>query len=282
MIDERHEELASLHTLDLLEGAERQQFEAAHAANPALQRLVRELRECSAALAHLAPTTPLPPSLKGRIIASIEGRAATKPREAGPGRSEEPRAFFRGPFVPWAMAAALALVAGWLAQRNVVDRGEIALLENQRALAEIALRSARNQLEAERLLAQRQFDGLARTPAASGALAGCRIVALTSQARQSPEALAVAVWDPARQEGFLQVEKLPALADGRDYQLWVIDPQYPSPVDGGVFSVDPASGAARIVFKSRQPVGRIDAFAVTLERKGGVPKAEGPFMLMGK
>jgi anti-sigma-K factor RskA len=64
--------------------------------------------------------------------------------------------------------------------------------------------------------------------------------------------------------------------------LWVVDPQYPNPVDGGVFSVDPATGEARLVFKARQPVSNISAFAVTLERKGGVPKAEGPFVLLGK
>jgi anti-sigma-K factor RskA len=80
----------------------------------------------------------------------------------------------------------------------------------------------------------------------------------------------------------LQVEKLPALATDKEYQLWVVDPQYPAPVDGGVFTVDARSGAARIAFKSKQPVKTINAFAVTLERKGGVPKAEGPFVLLGK
>ena len=43
MIDERHEELASLYALDLLEGAERAQFETALARDPELQALVREL-----------------------------------------------------------------------------------------------------------------------------------------------------------------------------------------------------------------------------------------------
>jgi hypothetical protein len=53
-------------------------------------------------------------------------------------------------------------------------------------------------------------------------------------------------------------------------------------VDGGVFTVEPTSGAARLKFKADRPVGAINAFAITRERKGGVPKAEGPFVLLGK
>jgi anti-sigma-K factor RskA len=100
--------------------------------------------------------------------------------------------------------------------------------------------------------------------------------------KNSPQALAVAVWDPGRQEGVLNVQNLPALATNQDYQLWLVDPQYPNPVDGGVFSVEPASGTARLQFKAKQPVGTVNAFAVTRERKGGVAKAQGPFVLLGK
>ena len=117
---------------------------------------------------------------------------------------------------------------------------------------------------------------LGRTSQGLGALA------LASLLKNSPQALAVAVWNPDKQEGVLKVEKLPALATDQDYQLWVVDPQYPNPVDGGVFTVDAQTGEARFQFKSKQPVKSINAFAVTLERKGGVPKAEGPFVLLGK
>jgi anti-sigma-K factor RskA len=113
-------------------------------------------------------------------------------------------------------------------------------------------------------------------------LADFKITTLASMLQNSPQALAVAVWDPAKQEGVLKVEKLPALLPSQDYQLWVVDPQYPNPVDGGVFTVDEKTGEARVTFKANQPVKAISAFAVTLERKGGVPKAEGPFVLLGK
>jgi anti-sigma-K factor RskA len=96
----------------------------------------------------------------------------------------------------------------------------------------------------------------------------------------SPAALAVAVWDPTREEGVLAVSKLPALASEKDYQLWVIDKQYPSPVSGGVFVVDPATGEAHIVFKADKPVHSIAKFAVSLERKGGATSPQGPIVLL--
>ena len=113
-------------------------------------------------------------------------------------------------------------------------------------------------------------------------LANFKITTLASLLGNSPQALAVAVWNPARQEGVLSVEKLPALAADKDYQLWLVDPQYPIPVDGGVFTVNPATGEARITFKADKPVKSVAKFAVSLERKGGVPKAEGPMVLISQ
>lgn len=113
-------------------------------------------------------------------------------------------------------------------------------------------------------------------------LANLKITTLASMLKNSPEALAVAVWDPKQQQGVLNVQNLPALAANEDYQIWVVDPQYPNPVDGGVFIVEQSGGRARVQFKANQPIGAVSAFAVTRERKGGVPKAQGPFVLLGK
>lgn len=321
MIDERHEELAALHALDLLEGAERDQFAAAVAAEPALAQLVAELRAASGSLAHLAPAAEPPASLKARVLASIEAA------EAAP----VGKILTFPVLLPWAIAACFALLAGWLGTRFVSSRSEATLLREQASLAELAVKSAHNEAETAQLLARRQLDTLNQQLAAAqtqvsdrdrqvatltqridalagasqelgrqlgaakdqiakltqdlktqGDLANLKITALASLLKNSPEAIAVAVWNPEKQEGVLKVDKLPALAADKDYQLWVVDPQYPNPVDGGVFTVDPQTGAARVKFTGKQPVKAINAFAVTLERKGGVPKAEGPFVLLGK
>jgi anti-sigma-K factor RskA len=113
-------------------------------------------------------------------------------------------------------------------------------------------------------------------------LAHFNISTLASMLGNSPAALAVAVWDPEQEEGVLTVSKLPALAAEKDYQLWVIDTHYDSPVSGGVFGVDPATGQAHVVFKADKPVNSIAKFAVSLERKGGSPKPEGPIVLISE
>jgi anti-sigma-K factor RskA len=339
MSAELHEELAALYAFDLLEGVQLAQFEALLAHDPALQRLTADFRNTAAALAVALPSIPAPRHLKTRILASI-----------GTSRSPSGKVIFakhlftRG-FMPWAIAAGFALFAAWTGQRYASRGSETALLRARQTTAEIEIKAIGQQIAAERIIAQRQWQDAQQTLAqtqkqlgdagqliserdrqiserdrqvlylsqridalagASGdanrklteadtriaalsealtnqaSLATLKITALASLLKNSPEALAVAVWDPARQEGILKVEKLPALLAGQDYQLWVVDPQYPNPVDGGVFTVDPQSGATRVAFKAKQTVKGINAFAVTLERKGGVPKAEGPFVLLGK
>lgn len=170
-------------------------------------------------------------------------------------------------------------------KKLAVSTQQIAQL-NQRLEASVRLAddTHRRSRELDQALsaAQAQVVALQRDLQAQGDLANFTITTLASLLKNTPQALAVAVWNPTKQEGVLKVDKLPALAANQDYQLWVVDPQYANPVDGGVFTVDPQSGAARVKFTGKQPVAAISAFAVTLERKGGVPKAEGPFVLLGK
>ncbi len=61
----------------------------------------------------------------------------------------------------------------------------------------------------------------------------------------------------------------PITAD-RDYQLWIIDPKYKSPVDAGVVRAD-ANGSLRVAFKAKEYINDAKTFAVTEEVKGGSP-----------
>jgi anti-sigma-K factor RskA len=357
MIDERQEELAALHALDLLDGAERENFETAVAADPALAALVESLREASAMLAHTATAAEPPATLRARILASADQSRIENPRS---------KIISFPSLLPWAAAASFAAVAAVLGQRFFSGQSEAELLRGQVATAEIAIKSAQNEGDAAQIIARRQIDMLIQQAAgatrqfdavqqratdaesrlaatvlqlaaaekkaadaaqqlaqltsrldaanrsaadtrahsdelgatlasaqtriaalqrdlqAQGDLANFKITTLASMLKNSPQAVAVAVWNPAKQEGVLKVDKLPALAADKDYQLWVVDPQYKNPVDGGVFTVDPQTGVARVKFTGKQLISAVDAFAVTLERKGGVPKAEGPFVLLGK
>jgi anti-sigma-K factor RskA len=95
----------------------------------------------------------------------------------------------------------------------------------------------------------------------------------------SSKASGVSLWDAAKKEGTLVVQNLAPVPAGKDYQLWVIE-KGKAPVDAGVFSVD-EKGTAHIRFKPKAEVAAAATFAITLERKGGVPAPEGTMMLVG-
>lgn len=264
MSDERHEELASLHALGLLDPRERQAFERELASDAHLRRLADELAETAAALALTAPPAAPSAGLKRRVLASIDalaprsapGSAARAPtvtaiREA-PVRAAAVHAFPVVRWLPWGIAAIFAICCGLLGQAYIAQRE--ALLAREVELAELRDRDV---------------------------LAQMKIARLASLIEGSPQAVAVAVWDPQSQSGVLNVERLPPIPADRDYQLWVIDPQYPIPVDGGVFHVGEGTESLRFRFTADKPIADIAKFAVSLERKGGVPKAEGPLVLLG-
>jgi anti-sigma-K factor RskA len=108
-----------------------------------------------------------------------------------------------------------------------------------------------------------------------------QVATLTSKLPDAPEATAAVVWDPERQRGVLNTANMPPNATNRDYQLWVVDPRYENPVDAGVFTVEKAGGT-KYFFTPKSRITSATAFAISLERKGGVPKAEGPIVLAGK
>ena len=282
MIDEHHEELAALHAFGLLEGEELASFELSLAGDADLAQLVRELRESASQLAFTAPDLAPSPELRAHLLARLDTAAEW--------RAQRSARSLRAPvWIPWAAAAGLAVVCAWFGQLYVGSRFEVATLRDQQTLADFKLRSALHQLEAERLIANHQINSatgqlaaLERQLKTQGDLANLKIATLASLLGNSPQALAVAVWDPTREVGVLSVAKLPALAADQDYQLWLVDPQYPIPVDGGVFTVDPATGDARVTFKANKPVKSVAKFAVSRERKGGVPKAEGPMVLLSQ
>ena len=296
MIDERTEEAAALYALDLLEGAERSAFESSLAANRELRRLVDRLRETSAQVSLLAPPAEPSAFLRERIMADIADRSPTSADHVVP--------FVLPAWSGWAAAACLLLATGYFAIANFNTRSQFDTLRESERLTRIEAQNTANLLQAERLISSKQIDTLKAAQAdladlrtrldiqradalaqiadlqQKNALADLKIASLASLAGNSQQAQAIAVWNPKTQEGVLTVAKLPALAADKDYQLWVIDPAYPNPVDGGVFQVDPATGDARVAFKPGKDVKFAAKFAVSLERKGGVPKAQGPILLL--
>jgi len=65
--------------------------------------------------------------------------------------------------IPWAAAVLLALLAAWMGGLYLVARSEVRLLREEKELADLAAQSARNQLEAERILYRHELVEAERT-----------------------------------------------------------------------------------------------------------------------
>ncbi|AOS45435.1 Anti-sigma-K factor rskA [Lacunisphaera limnophila] len=278
MITERHEELAALRALGLLEEPERLAFRAERSADPQVEALARSLENSATYLALAAPARTPPPELKARILAACTGpgRTASPPTPLAP---VTPFPLLR--LIPWAAAALLTISTAWLVSQNLALRSANDALLTQQRLAQVAYETAQNQLAERSLLAETMINDLGSRLRRSEDLARLKVSALASLAGNTAEAQAIAVWDPEQQAGLLTFEKLPVIADSQDYQIWVVDPAYQNPVNGGVFHVA-ADGRVVLAFRPDQPVTKATAFAISLEKKGGVPKAEGPIVLLGK
>jgi anti-sigma-K factor RskA len=147
-------------------------------------------------------------------------------------------------WLPWAIAAGLMIFAGFLAYDRTQIRRE--------------LEQARN----------------------ADPLAGAKFVALAPANGAPAGARAVVAWEPDRQTGVIRISGLPAAGSGKDYQLWAVDEDHKDPISAGIVHVD-ANGVASVRFKPVVEAHRVKAFAISLEREGGAPKAEGPLLLVG-
>jgi len=81
------------------------------------------------------------------------------------------------------------------------------------------------------------------------------------------------VWDPVTQRGFLHFAGLSANDPAvHQYQIWIFDAGRDKryPVDGGVFDVPANAGEVVIPIRAALMVRKPAAFAVTLEKPGGV------------
>jgi anti-sigma-K factor RskA len=275
MITDRQEELVSLHALGLLEGAEKSAFEAELTANGELRTLHDRLVEAAASVALSVAQTDPPAALKDRVLAACAKNEAGRPADLQhPG-------FSVTRFIPWAAAAVFLFSTVWLARQTVTLRDANANLQTERQLAEVAYRMAQSRLDERTMVAEKMINDLGKKLRRSEDLARLKITALASLAGNTKEAQVIAVWDPDQQAGLLASDKLPAIADTQDYQLWIVDPSRPNPVNGGVFHAA-ADGKVILPFWPDQPVTKATAFAISVERKGGVAKAEGPIVLLGQ
>lgn len=291
MISEAQSEQASLYVMGLLAPDDTRAFELELAENPELSAEVASLNNATLALAHSAPKVVPPPALRERVLATVA------PPQNNIISLPKPRRFSA---VPWAVAACLAAICTWqlkhqiestellntqaqqvsATQAKLVDLQTSSAAQAQELTGKLtAAETARSQWEAKfteatQKLAMAETDRQAMVARLTAleqkdVLTQAKIAVLGSLVKDRPKAVAVSVWDQQKQEGVLVVENMPALAPGRAYQLWIIDPNIQAPVSAGVFQVD-AEGKWRVNFKPDHPINQAGKFAVTEEVAGGV------------
>ena len=261
MIDENMQEQAAAYALGALDESESKAFEVSLRVDPELRALVHQLRSVTEALAGTVPALEPPAAVKARLLLEIDDRrpaGAKRVQDLPPGGA--PQSAPGRPWIPWAVAAAMAVLSLAFYWQSASLRSQLA-----------AQAGHINELTASAELARVESADLRQTVAKlreSNRLASFRIALLDSLLAAAPKTIAVSVWDNERQDGVFIVRNLRPLPSDKDYQLWIIDPKYPSPVDAGVFQVD-AKGNVRQDFRAKLPIQTANQFAVTIERKGG-------------
>lgn len=92
--------------------------------------------------------------------------------------------------------------------------------------------------------------------------------------KEFPTASVVLIWDLQSNDIYLQLKNLPPAPSGKQYQLWAIKGENVS--DAGL-----VDKSAKHLYKMKN-ITEAEAFAITLEKEGGVTKAEGAMYVLGK
>jgi hypothetical protein len=226
----------------------------------------------AASLAGLTPLRALPLGLRERLeqqsaahIAAT-GRAAPNVAELNAQRRPDPASSGRAPrgaAAGWLAAAACLLVAvfAWFRppQTAVPPVAEV-------------------QVSPPDLVPPPPAPTKAPTPAEERAelLAKAGSLKIVLAGTKDPASAGVSgdvVWDPTTQRGFIRFVGLPANDPSvNQYQIWIFDSDRDKryPVDGGVFDVAANGGEVLIPIRAALLVHRPAAFAVTVEKPGGV------------
>lgn len=227
MINEDKQQQAIDYVLGEMSATDAASFEQELNRDFELQAFTREMFETLGRLGSGVATIPPPPSIPQKIL------------------RRESRKVVPFSFIPWALAAGLAIGCMVLGTVWTRSRNEVANLEQRDLLSRI------------------------------------RIAALQSQVEAYARTSAIVVWNPDRKNGVLQFERLPVLPPNEDYQMWVIDPKQPQPVSAGLVPKS-TKEEHRVAFSPTKPVGGTPKFAVSIEPAGGSTAPRGQIVLVGQ
>ncbi len=277
-----HEEIQAdlpLFALGSLDPEERRAIDQHLAAGcDSCERELRVWREVVGMVSLDAPPAAAP-TLKAELLARVRAKAPTPAARGTVARRR----------IGWAVPLAIAAVAllAFAVEREVAWRNASARQADVLAAMERQLDAARGDLgRASASLAEREKDVASLRAALSGAeeslailqARGLRLVAL-KETKDAPPAEGHILLSPPAGRALFYAFDLPAVPTDKAYELWWITAK-DGPVPAGVFHPD-AHGLGRVDATLPADAGAIQAAAVTVEAAGGVPKPQGPMVLIG-
>ncbi|MGC1463234.1 MAG: anti-sigma factor [Terracidiphilus sp.] len=224
-----------------------------------LEKAVRDL----AVVAMSIEEHPLPEGARQRFMEKIAaaqatvGRGTDKPAIPIQGRQPAGK---QAAWIPWALAAVLALVAISLGVKINSLNGELSNESHQ--LADLTVENAHAQEVLELLTA----------PGAQ------HVVLTTGKTKATPSARAVYL--ASRGCLILQASNLEPLPENTAYELWVIPANGKAPIPAGLFWPD-ATGSASLVLPKIPTGVAAKAFGVTIEKSEGSPWPTTAIILAG-
>ena len=145
------------------------------------------------------------------------------------------------------------------------------LIHREAELEDMRAQLTQRESSLQRLARQNdEFSGFLKNPAS-------KVVSL-SGSDMAKSAGAFILFDPVTKKAWLYAFNLPALPNGKVYQLWAIDD---TPISAGVFGLDTGQ-KGRMLIRNLRDFPRMKKFAVTVEPDGGVPQPTGAIYLVGQ
>jgi anti-sigma-K factor RskA len=261
MIDEPTQELVIQYLLEELDSSRAVEIRTRLDVDQELRQFSDEIRETLASLALSSKAMEPPANLAELILRNERSeRKIIKHRF-------RPMTLF-----PWALAACLAIACLLLGLERSETKRQIVQLESdlQQTTKNLATAVQKNE-ETENELAAFQKKSQ---------LSEMRVATLKAKVAAYEHAVAVVVWDRVHDTGLLQVNNLPPPAAGKDYQLWVIDPDKKQPVSAGIITIQP-EGLIRANFQPVESVKTVGGFAISIEKTGGSQTPQGQIVFVG-
>jgi anti-sigma-K factor RskA len=242
------------YALGTVSDQERREVECLSSIYPDIRTEIDELSEALEKYALLQSVEP-PAFIKNKILEQLEF-PVSEPSIVRPMYPSEP---LSGPTfrTTWLVAASVGLLllafSFFLFSR---------LRNNQESLASLRTTNETLQAESRQLTdwqkKQDQVTALLRQP-------GTRTLVLQGNDK-APKGEVLVFWNATSKQVVINASSLPQLGPDQQYQLWsLVDGK---PIDAGVFDV---AQSGRAVQQLNRSIARADAFAITVEKRGGSP-----------